>query len=127
MIKRLATALTTFDGMEALIRFVRMTTKSAFVERISFMVAALQDSALATVCKIFSTNSTTSALLQLALADASVNRVITDRTMPRLPSLLTIAASLLSDKFFKIVSWYDNEWGYSAKVVDLIEHIMKAG
>lgn len=29
----------------------------------------------------------------------------------------------LSDTFVKIVSWYDNEWGYSNKVVDLIEHV----
>lgn len=27
----------------------------------------------------------------------------------------------LSEKFVKVVSWYDNEWGYSNKVVDLIE------
>ena len=31
----------------------------------------------------------------------------------------------LTDKFFKLVSWYDNEWGYSCKVIDLIEHIVK--
>ena len=27
----------------------------------------------------------------------------------------------LNDQFFKIVSWYDNEWGYSVRCVDMIE------
>ncbi|MDA3899224.1 MAG: type I glyceraldehyde-3-phosphate dehydrogenase [Spirochaetes bacterium] len=31
----------------------------------------------------------------------------------------------LTDTFVKVVSWYDNEWGYSCKVVDLAKHIMK--
>ncbi|WP_045858986.1 type I glyceraldehyde-3-phosphate dehydrogenase [Teredinibacter purpureus] len=29
----------------------------------------------------------------------------------------------LSEKFVKVVSWYDNEWGYSNKVVDLMEYM----
>lgn len=29
----------------------------------------------------------------------------------------------LSDKFVKVVAWYDNEWGYSTKVVDLLAFI----
>lgn len=29
----------------------------------------------------------------------------------------------ISDTFVKVVSWYDNEWGYSTKVLDLIEYM----
>ena len=33
------------------------------------------------------------------------------------------AGIMLDDKFVKVVSWYDNEWGYSSKVVELIKHM----
>ena len=29
----------------------------------------------------------------------------------------------LNDNFVKVVSWYDNEMGYSTKVLELIEHM----
>ena len=35
------------------------------------------------------------------------------------------AGVYLTDTFVKVVSWYDNEWGYSNKVVELIEHMYK--
>jgi len=35
------------------------------------------------------------------------------------------AGIALTDKFVKVVAWYDNEWGYSTKTLDLVEHMAK--
>jgi len=33
----------------------------------------------------------------------------------------------LNKRFFKLVSWYDNEWGYSCRVSDLVKFMIKKG
>ncbi|MDH5560967.1 MAG: type I glyceraldehyde-3-phosphate dehydrogenase [Deltaproteobacteria bacterium] len=44
-------------------------------------------------------------------------------TDPRTSIFDAKAGIALNDQFHKIVSWYDNEWGYSNKIIDLITHI----
>src|SRR6058998_23576 len=33
----------------------------------------------------------------------------------------------LNKRFFKLVSWYDNEWGYSCRVADLLKYMIQKG
>ena len=34
---------------------------------------------------------------------------------------------VIGGNFAKVIAWYDNEWGYSSRIVDLIEFIIKKG
>lgn len=41
-------------------------------------------------------------------------------------SIFDIKAGIsLNPNFVKLVSWYDNEWGYSRRVLDLLAHVAK--
>lgn len=46
-------------------------------------------------------------------------------TDPRTSIFDAKAGIMLNDHFVKLVAWYDNEWGYSNKMLDLIEHMYK--
>ena len=35
--------------------------------------------------------------------------------------------NVLEGNMVKLLSWYDNEWGYSSRVVDLIRYIVEQG
>ncbi|MFC1698517.1 type I glyceraldehyde-3-phosphate dehydrogenase [Candidatus Omnitrophota bacterium] len=42
-------------------------------------------------------------------------------------SIVDLANTYALGKMIKVLSWYDNEWGYSCRVVDLIEYMVKKG
>ena len=33
------------------------------------------------------------------------------------------AGIMLDETFVKLIAWYDNEWGYTSKVLDLVEYM----
>src|SRR5215470_9514128 len=33
----------------------------------------------------------------------------------------------LNKRFFKLIAWYDNEWGYSCRVADLVKYLIQKG
>jgi glyceraldehyde 3-phosphate dehydrogenase len=38
-----------------------------------------------------------------------------------------LSTMVIEGNMIKIISWYDNEWGYSNRVIDLMEYIIKKG
>ena len=58
----------------------------------------------------------------LAYTDEAV--VSTDFRTDSHSSIFDAGAGIeLNSNFFKLVSWYDNEWGYSCRVIDLAKHM----
>lgn len=39
----------------------------------------------------------------------------------------TLSTMMVGDKFVKIVTWYDNEWGYSCRIADLVKFVAARG
>ena len=40
-------------------------------------------------------------------------------------SIFDALSTMVNGKMVKVLSWYDNEWGYSVRVIDLAEKMMK--
>lgn len=102
----------------------------------SFRVPTLDVSVVDLTCRL--QKSTTYDEICKAVKDASENEmkdilgytedavVSTDFVSdPRTSIFDAKAGIMLNENFVKLVSWYDNEWGYSNKVLTLIKHMVE--
>jgi glyceraldehyde 3-phosphate dehydrogenase len=65
--------------------------------------------------------------LQGILAYTEDEVVSTDFLHDSNSSIFDAASGIeLNSRFFKLISWYDNEWGYSYRCVDLLKHIIQS-
>jgi glyceraldehyde 3-phosphate dehydrogenase len=39
----------------------------------------------------------------------------------------SLSTSVMDGNFVKVFSWYDNEWGYSCRTLDLLKNMAKLG
>ncbi len=101
----------------------------------SFRVPTLDVSVVDLTCRL--EKSTTYEEICAAVKEASENEMknilgYTDEAVvssdfysdPRTSIFDAKAGIMLNENFVKLVSWYDNEWGYSNKVLDLIQHMV---
>jgi glyceraldehyde 3-phosphate dehydrogenase len=42
-------------------------------------------------------------------------------------SIVDLEQTFVIDDMVKVLSWYDNEWGYSCRILDLVEYMVKQG
>nr|GEZ25992.1 glyceraldehyde-3-phosphate dehydrogenase [Tanacetum cinerariifolium] len=60
--------------------------------------------------------------VDVSVVDLTV-RLEKKATYEQIKAAIKEESEALNDNFVKLVSWYDNEWGYSSRVIDLICHI----
>jgi glyceraldehyde 3-phosphate dehydrogenase len=98
---------------------------TANVSVIDLTVNLTKPTSYSKVCKVMRDASESEALKGiLGYTDEMV--VSTDFLSDIRTSIFDAKSGIqLDDKFLKVVSWYDNEWGYSHKLIDLICYMYK--
>ena len=91
----------------------------------SFRVPTVDVSVVDLTCRLEKTATYEEIKDAVKRACANEMKGIMDYTDPHTSIFDAKAGIALNDHFVKLVCWYDNEWGYSNKVLDLIQHMEK--
>jgi glyceraldehyde 3-phosphate dehydrogenase len=93
---------------------------------VDFTFRSVRDTSIEEIDKVLKNASKTYLKGILDVSDEEIvsRDIIHDPHTSIYDSLATLQNNLPGEKrFFKVVSWYDNEWGYSNKVVELLKYI----
>ncbi|MCC6353247.1 MAG: type I glyceraldehyde-3-phosphate dehydrogenase [Verrucomicrobiae bacterium] len=94
------------------------------VSCVDLTVKTVKETSYEEICKLMKKASET--YLKGILAYTSDEVVSTDFIHDAHSSIFDAGSGIgLNSRFFKLISWYDNEWGYSNRCVDLIKLVGK--
>jgi glyceraldehyde 3-phosphate dehydrogenase len=94
------------------------------VSCVDLTVKTVKETSYEEICKLMKRASET--YLKGILAYTSDEVVSTDFIHDAHSSIFDAGSGIgLNSRFFKLISWYDNEWGYSNRCVDLIKLVGK--
>ena len=93
---------------------------------VDLTVRTVKETSYAEICAAMKKASETYLKDILGYTEDAV--VSTDFIHNPLSSIFDADAGMeLNSRFFKLVSWYDNEWGYSCRVSDLLSYMLSKG
>jgi glyceraldehyde 3-phosphate dehydrogenase len=96
------------------------------VSVVDLTVRTVKETSYKEICAAFKKASETYLKGYLAYTDDEV--VSSDFIHDTRSSIFDAGSGIeLNKRFFKLVSWYDNEWGYSNRCVDLIKYMIAKG
>jgi glyceraldehyde 3-phosphate dehydrogenase len=96
------------------------------VSVVDLTVKTVKETSYAEICAAMKRASETYLKGILGYTEDEV--VSTDFIHCSLSSIFDAGAGIeLNKNFFKLVSWYDNEWGYSCRVAELIKLVLSKG
>src|SRR5215212_5685746 len=96
------------------------------VSVVDLTVKTVKETSYKAICELMKRASET--YLKGILAYTADEVVSTDFIHDPASSIFDSTSGIeLNSRFFKLVSWYDNEWGYSNRCVDLLKYMVSKG
>jgi glyceraldehyde 3-phosphate dehydrogenase len=103
---------------------LRVPTPTVSVVDLTFKTAKATSLAEITAAMTRASETYLKGILEVTTDEVVSSDFIHDQSS----SIYDVGSSIeLNANFFKLVSWYDNEWGYSNRVVDLLGYMAKRG